>query len=55
MGGLIGIKVQRGNRITLPKEFVETTKVQQGDIVGIRIGVTRKSFEVIHVKIQEKK
>lgn len=54
MGEIIGVKIQRGNRITLPKQFLEKTKAKQGDMVGIRMDLSGKSFTVLNVKIEEK-
>ena len=54
MSEIVGIKIQKGNRITLPKDFVEKTKVKEGDMVGIKMNLSRTSFEVVNVRIEEK-
>lgn len=54
MREIIIIKIQKGNRITLPKEFVEKTKLKDGQYVGYRLDQTHKSFEVIEVRVEEK-
>jgi AbrB family looped-hinge helix DNA binding protein len=48
------VMVMAGNRITLPKDFIEKLGIKTGDYVIIRLQEDRKVMEVIPATIKPK-
>ena len=49
------VKILSGNRITLPKEFLDFWKLSEGDLVGLIVKDPVKSLSVMPVEVKEKK
>ncbi len=47
------IRVLEGNRITLPKKFVDEAKIKVGDQIGYEYYPIAKKLEVFLVKMEE--
>ena len=47
------VKILSGNRITLPKEFIEFWKLKEGDHVGF--ATVQEKVTVIPIEFKEKK
>ena len=49
------VKILSGNRITLPKEFVEFWKLSEGDLLGLNVKEPTKFLTVLPVEVKERK
>jgi len=53
MSAISIIKVLEGNRITLPKKFVDDAKIKVGDQIGYKYFPIAKKIEIILVKMEK--